>query len=219
MITIILFIFLMLFGGCRSLLGLGLLYTASPPPTPILLPTRAIIETTPTFTPTPFVTPSADTAPCTVTVRQPPINSPTQIPNNLGTPQVGVPLDFHVAYCMNLGTLVVGDTWELRVRGIGIGLPVYYLTINNDTDEELTIRYNPDVPSNFEFSSNLSSMTMVSATTYNEWEAIFTLTANAVDVVQISLYAHGEVGYGYPGPVTWSWAVTPTETFFLAINE
>jgi|GEM_PF-1980548 len=193
--TIIIIILIFLFGGCG--VSMDLFHSDPLPP----------IEATPT--------PSAEGGVCTLTIRQAPENSSTRIPptgeNN------GAPLNIQVAYCMNLGTLLVGDEWQLRVRAIDMGLAVYYLTITNDDGEELTIRYNPTQPANFEFSSNLSALTMVSATTYNQWETIFTLTSTAVDVVEISLYASGEVHYGYSGPA--SWTITPTETFFLAINE
>jgi hypothetical protein len=244
MITIILFIFLLLFGGCRSVLGLGLLYTPLPPAVPVILPTVVVIEASPTFTftpnhskgepsvtptytitptatstftPTPFVTPSADNVPCTVAVRQPPANSPTQIPNNLGTPSVGVPIDVHLAYCMNLGTVGVGDTWQLLVRAVDMELPVYYLTITNDDSEELSIRYDPASPADFEFSSDLSSVSIMSATTHRQSQTLFTFIVNEVDVVEISLFATGLVQYDYSNPAIST--STPSETFFLAINE
>ena len=243
MITIILFIFLLLFGGCRSVLGLGLLYIPLQPAVPVILPTVAVIEASPTFTftpnhskgepsvtptytitptttftPTPFVTPSADNVPCTVAVRQPPENAPTRMPmrSSLSTPAPGIPMDVHLAYCISDDDIRVGDVWHIHVRVVDMRLPVYYLTITSD-DETLSIRYNPAIPSDFEFSSNLSALSMVSATTYNQWETIFTLTTSAVDVVQVSMYASGEVELSYPMPPMWT--TTPSETFFLAINE
>ena len=236
--TIIIILFLLLMQGCGSLI-------AFPPPQdpypPVEIPTR-VIYPSPTYTPTPAPdirvsptpsptlnldvptytpTPLADSnRPCQIIVRQPPPDSPTRMPmrSSLSTPAPGgVPMDVHVAYCVSDDDIRVGDEWHIHVRVIDMGLPVYQAVITNVETQELLARYNPAVPSDFAYESDLDSLTLLSMTTYNQWEAVFTFVANKPDVIQISLYASGEVHFGYPGPATWT--TTPYEVFRITIQE
>ena len=230
--TIIIILLLLIMQGCGSLI-------AFPPPQdpypPVEIPTPVI--TLPTDTPTPDVrvsptpsptlnfdiptyppTPSANShRPCQIIVRQPPPDSPTRMPSAISTQQVGTPMDVHVAYCISDTDIRVGDEWHIHVRVIDMGLPVYQAFITNVETQELLARYNPAVPSDFTYESDLDSLTLSSMTTYNQCDAMFTFVANKPDVIQISLYANGEVHFGYPGLATWT--VTPYEVFMITIQE
>lgn len=233
--TIIILLFLLLMQGCGAFL-------AFPPPQdpypPLEMPTVSVYAS-PTYTPTPAPdirisptpsptlnfdvptytpTPSADSdRPCQIIVRQPPPDSPTRMPSAINTQQVGTPMDVHLAYCLSDTDIRVGEEWHIHVRAIDMGLPIYQAFITNGEAQDLLARYNPAVPSEFIYESDLDSLTLVSMTTYNQWEAVFTFIANKPDGIQISLYASGEVHFGYPGPATWT--VTPYEVFTITIQE
>ncbi len=223
---IIIFIFLLLFGGCVGLSDVDILpvYPDGPPPTPIsIMPTVAVMAT-PTATlnfdsptPTPFITPQAENMPCTIIVRQPPINAPTRIPDPINPNAVGAPIDTHLAYCLTNATPSVGDEIKLYVRSIDLGMPAYSFRFNNIEGDELTISFNPTLPNDVQIGSDLASLSFVSIETVNTWEVIITLVANSPDALNVTGSASGEVHFGYPGPAMWTSATL--EPFPMYISE
>jgi len=230
MITIIIFIFLLLFGGCAGI-GTGYVdilpvYPDGPPPTAIhMIPTVVVIATptptlnfdNPTLTPTAFITPQAENTPCTIIVRQAPANAPTRIPDSINPEAIGAPIDPHLAYCLTNATPRVGDEIKIYVRAIDLGMPAYSFRLNNIEGEELTISFNPAVPNNLQLGSNLDSLSFISIETVNNWEVVITLMANSPDALSMTGSASGEVHFGYPGPAMWTSATL--EPFPIYISE
>lgn len=234
MVTIIIFLFLLLFGGCVGLSDMDILpvYPDGPPPTAMMIPTaypsptytpsQGRSEPSPTInfstpTPTPFPTPQAENVPCTITVRQPPITAPTRMPDPINPNAVGGQIDPHLAYCITTTTPIVGETFQLYVRAIDLGMPAYNFTISNIRGETLALSYNPAVPADYTFESNLNAITILSAVTRNSWEVVITLVANSPDELTVIGNASGEVHFGYPGPAMWTSA--RLDPFEIVISE
>ncbi|MCU0479944.1 MAG: hypothetical protein MUE54_01875 [Anaerolineae bacterium] len=221
----LIFIFLLLFGGCVGLSDMDILpvYPDGPAPTAIMI-TPPIIEATPTPTlnfdnptPTPFPTPQAENVPCVITVRQPPVTAPTRIPDPMNPNAVGGQIDTHLAYCVTSTTPKVGETFQIYVRAIDLGMPSYNFIISNIKGETLALSYNPAVPSDYTFESNLNAITILSAVTRNSWEVVITLVANSADALSVTGSASGEVHFGYPGPAMWTSATL--DPFEIVISE
>lgn len=226
--TIIIFLILLLFGGCAGI-GIGYVdilpvYPDGPPPTAIhMMPTVAVMVTpTPTLnfdnpTPAPFITPQAEEVPCTIIVRQPPITAPTRMPDPMNPNAIGGQIDPHLAYCLTNATPSVGDEIKIYVRAIDLGMPAYNFIISNARGETLTIGFNPSIPDFVDLGSDLPSISFLSAGRVNSWEVIITLVANSPDTLTVTGSASGEVHFGYPGPAMWTSATL--ESFQMTISE
>ncbi|MDX2077032.1 MAG: hypothetical protein SFZ02_11410 [bacterium] len=235
--TIIIFLFLLLFGGCTSIANVDILpvYPDGPPhptiveiyPSPTYTPTdnhsRGEPSATPTLdfssaspTPTPNANVEAVIEPCSITVRQPPVNAPTRMPDPMNSPNVGAPIDPHVAFCTTPEIPQVGQAWIIYLRAIDLGMPIYFLTLSNIEGEELTVSYNP-ATAQYEVGSDLSSLSFVSAMTLNSWNVVMTFMVNEPDEIRVTGSASGEVHFGYPGPAMWSTGAL--EPFVLTTSE
>jgi hypothetical protein len=221
--TIIIFLFLLLFGGCVDMGAIDILpvYPDGPPPQPpveivtpvAIYPTftptpnpRAEISPTPTldFSSTlPTLTPIGNGEPCTIIVRQPPINAPTRMPDPINSPTVGEPIDPHVAYCTTPNSPQVGQEWFIYLRAIDLGMPAYRVTFANIEGEELIVGFNP-ATSGLEVTSGLPSLSFISVITFNRWDIAIRLLVDAPDEIRVEGSASGEVHFGYPGPAMWS---------------
>jgi hypothetical protein len=200
MIVIILFLLLI---GCNAFFTptIGNIYMIEP-----AIPNM----TTPTYTPfTPSrevsPTPSANlNIPCEITIRQPSANAPTRIPDMFSTPSVSDVIDPHVAFCVSTFTPQVGDMWQIYLKPIDIGLPVYQLTFTNRLGKELFVEFNPATDDTTLRVSNFNALTLYEVQTVNNWEVILTFIVRESDEIDVIGRANGEVHYGYPGPATWT---------------
>lgn len=144
-----------------------------------------------TATPTPMSADAATTAAemaCDVVRRAPPENAPTRIPFN-GTPDANPHyIDPYVAVCVTKPVAKVGDTVRIFAQAISIGMPKYTLTQTDATGEPIT----EDIPT-----------LILTGTAETEWKMEYIFTAAQPGTVYFSIYAGGEIHYGYPGPATW----------------
>lgn len=201
MIIIILFL-LFIVQGCEALFAptIGGVYVVPDIPA-MATPTDTSYTSSREVSPTPSVNLNI---PCEITIRQPPANAPTRIPDMFSTPSVGDVIDPHVAFCVSTFTPRVGYVWQIYLKAVDIGLPVYQLTFTNRLGEELFVEFNPAIDNIAFRVSNLKSLTLYEVQTVNDWEVILTFIVRGPDEVYVTGGASGEVHYGYPGPATWT---------------
>lgn len=145
----------------------------------------------PTTTPPAYSDSAATTAAdmtCEVVRRVPPQNAPTRIPSS-GMPQANPPrIDPHVATCATKSVANVGDTVRIFAQAIDIGMPKYTLTQTDATGQPIA--------------DAAPILTLVGAAE-TQWQMEYIFTATQPGTIHFSIYAGGEIHYGYPGPAMW----------------
>lgn len=139
--------------------------------------------------------------PCVVEIRPPPPGAPTLVPSGQG--QETRYVDPHVAVCMPQGTVIVGNVFRIYAQAVDVGMPVYQLRLTDGNGAQGSVRINPStmVVENLEIPTGLE---LVGVEVINTWNVAFVLRARQPGMLEGSVYASGEIHYGYPGPATWS---------------
>ena len=173
----------------------------------------------PGITPTPTVQSPADPGTCSITAtRTPPPGAPTYGPDPSGSSEQPRYVDPHVEVCSSADAIPVGGFLTIVGQPVDVGLPVYTLRVRDESEEGFAdlvrVSYNGEIEAQFEDASRVFEFVSAEADMHR---VTFVLYAAAPGVAEFTIYASGEIHYGYPGPAEWSGA--GSESVAISVTE